>query len=83
MKPNAVTVRAADADLPLAGEKASGEFLIKQGRPVATNVTGAIVRGSGHWLMELAPGQAGAEFVGFQPVVTRAAGAAAAAAPMS
>jgi pimeloyl-ACP methyl ester carboxylesterase len=43
--------------LVLTGEKASGEFLIQQGRLVATNVEGVVVRGSGHWLMEEAPEQ--------------------------
>jgi pimeloyl-ACP methyl ester carboxylesterase len=43
--------------LVLAGEKASGEFLIQQGRLVAANVEGVVVRGSGHWLMEEAPSQ--------------------------
>jgi len=43
--------------LVLTGEKASGDFLIEQGRQVATNVEGVVVRGSGHWLMEEAPGQ--------------------------
>jgi pimeloyl-ACP methyl ester carboxylesterase len=43
--------------LVLTGEKASGEFLIEQGRLVATNVEGVIVRKSGHWLMEEAPDQ--------------------------
>jgi pimeloyl-ACP methyl ester carboxylesterase len=42
--------------LVLAGEKASGEALLAQGRLVATNVEGVIVPGSGHWLMEEAPG---------------------------
>ena len=41
--------------LVLTGEKASGEFLIQQGRLVATNVEGVVVTGSGHWLMEEAP----------------------------
>ena len=41
----------------LTGEKASGDFLIQQGRLVATNVEGMVVRGSGHWLMEEAPDQ--------------------------
>lgn len=41
----------------LTGEKASGEFLIQQGRLVATNVEGVVVPGAGHWLMEEAPGQ--------------------------
>ena len=43
--------------LVLSGEKASGDFLIEQGRQVATNVEGVVVRGSGHWLMEEAPDQ--------------------------
>jgi pimeloyl-ACP methyl ester carboxylesterase len=43
--------------LVLTGEKASGEFLIEQGRLVATNVKGVVIRGSGHWLMEEAPEQ--------------------------
>jgi pimeloyl-ACP methyl ester carboxylesterase len=43
--------------LVLSGEKAGGNFLIEQGRLVAGNVEGAIVKGSGHWLMEEAPDQ--------------------------
>jgi pimeloyl-ACP methyl ester carboxylesterase len=43
--------------LVLTGEKASGDFLIQQGRLVAKNVEGVVVRGSGHWLMEEAPNQ--------------------------
>jgi pimeloyl-ACP methyl ester carboxylesterase len=43
--------------LVLTGEKASGEFLIQQGRLVASNVQGVVIRGSGHWLMEEAPDQ--------------------------
>src|SRR5262245_54938169 len=43
--------------LVLSGEKAGGQFLIDQGRPVDTNVQGIIIKGSGHWLMEEAPGQ--------------------------
>jgi pimeloyl-ACP methyl ester carboxylesterase len=41
--------------LVLAGEKASGNFLIDQAKLVATDVRGQIVPGSGHWLMEEAP----------------------------
>jgi pimeloyl-ACP methyl ester carboxylesterase len=41
--------------LVLTGEKASGPFLIEQGRLVATDVKGVIVPGSGHWLMDEAP----------------------------
>jgi pimeloyl-ACP methyl ester carboxylesterase len=43
--------------LVLTGEKASGDFQIQQARLVAANVEGVVVRGSGHWLMEEAPGQ--------------------------
>ena len=43
--------------LVLTGEKASGEGLIQQGRLVARNVEGVVVRNSGHWLMEEAPEQ--------------------------
>ena len=43
--------------LVLTGEKASGDFLVQQGRLVATNVEGVVVRNSGHWLMEEAPQQ--------------------------
>jgi pimeloyl-ACP methyl ester carboxylesterase len=43
--------------LVLTGEKASGTFLIEQVKLVATNVTGIVVKGSGHWLMEEATGQ--------------------------
>jgi pimeloyl-ACP methyl ester carboxylesterase len=38
--------------LVLTGEKASGTFLIEQTKLVATNVTGVVVPGSGHWLMD-------------------------------
>lgn len=43
--------------LVLTGEKASGEFLIRQARLVADDVEGIVVPGSGHWLMEEAPDQ--------------------------
>jgi len=43
--------------LVLGGEKSGGDFLIAQGRLVADNVEGAIVRGSGHWLVDEAPDQ--------------------------
>jgi pimeloyl-ACP methyl ester carboxylesterase len=43
--------------LVLAGEKASGTFLIDQAKLVATNVSGTVVHSSGHWLMEEAPDQ--------------------------
>jgi pimeloyl-ACP methyl ester carboxylesterase len=43
--------------LVLAGEKASGDFLITQGRLVADNVEGVVIKGSGHWLIDEAPDQ--------------------------
>src|SRR2546430_17672742 len=43
--------------LVLGGEKSGGEFLISQGKLVATNVEGVLVTASGHWLIDEAPGQ--------------------------
>lgn len=43
--------------LVLTGEKASGNFLIEQGRLVASDVKGVVIAGSGHWLIDEAPGQ--------------------------
>jgi len=43
--------------LVLGGEKSGGDFLINQGKMVATNVEGVLVVGSGHWLIDEAPGQ--------------------------
>ena len=43
--------------LVLTGEKASGEFLIRQARLVANKVEGVVVNGSGHWLVDEAPDQ--------------------------
>ena len=51
--------------LVLAGEKASGNFLIEQGRLVDTNVQGVVIKGSGHWLMEEAPRQVIPQLVAF------------------
>jgi pimeloyl-ACP methyl ester carboxylesterase len=51
--------------LVLSGEKAGGTFLIDQGKMVDTNVTGVIIKGSGHWLMEEAPEQTIPALVGF------------------
>jgi len=51
--------------LVLTGEKASGEFLIAQGRLVADNVEGVMVKGSGHWLMDEARDQVVPKLVGF------------------
>ena len=41
----------------LGGEKSGGDFLITQGKMVATDVEGVIITGSGHWLIDEAPGQ--------------------------
>jgi pimeloyl-ACP methyl ester carboxylesterase len=43
--------------LVLGGEKSGGDFLITQGKMVADNVEGVIMTGSGHWLVDEAPGQ--------------------------
>ena len=43
--------------LVLSGEKAGGPFLIEQGKMVASNVEGVLVKGAGHWLMEEATEQ--------------------------
>jgi pimeloyl-ACP methyl ester carboxylesterase len=51
--------------LVLTGEKASGEFLITQGRLVADNVEGVVIKGSGHWLIDEAPNQVIPKLVGF------------------
>ncbi len=51
--------------LVLTGEKASGTFLIDQARLVATNVSGTVVKSSGHWLMEEATGQVVPAIVAF------------------
>jgi len=51
--------------LVLTGEKASGEFLIQQGRLVADNVEGVVVKGSGHWLMDEARDQVVPKLVSF------------------
>jgi pimeloyl-ACP methyl ester carboxylesterase len=62
--------RLAQSKLPmpmlvLGGEKASGEFLIKQARLVASTVEGVIVKGAGHWLMDEAPDQVIPRLVAF------------------
>jgi len=51
--------------LVLTGEKASGEFLIAQGRLVADNVEGVSIKGSGHWLMDEARDQVVAKLMAF------------------
>jgi pimeloyl-ACP methyl ester carboxylesterase len=51
--------------LVLTGEKASGDFLIQQGRLVANDVTGVVIPGAGHWLMEEAPDQVIPQLVTF------------------
>jgi pimeloyl-ACP methyl ester carboxylesterase len=51
--------------LVLTGEKASGEFLIQQGRLVTENVEGVVIRNSGHWLIDEAPDQVIPRLVSF------------------
>ncbi len=51
--------------LVLTGEKASGKFLIEQARLAAKDVKGGVIDGSGHWLMEEAPGQVIPQLVAF------------------
>jgi len=51
------TIRLEMPLLVLTGEKASGPFLIEQAKLVAKDVTGRVVKGSGHWLMDEAPDQ--------------------------
>lgn len=51
--------------LVLTGEKASGDFLIEQARLVDSNVEGVVIKGSGHWLIDEAPGQVIPQLVGF------------------
>ena len=51
--------------LVLTGEKASGAFLITQGRLVADNVDGVVIKGSGHWLIDEAPAQVLPRLVAF------------------
>ena len=51
------TTKLNMAFLVLSGEKGSGTFLIDQAKLVATDVTGKVIQGSGHWLMEEAPDQ--------------------------
>jgi pimeloyl-ACP methyl ester carboxylesterase len=51
--------------LVLTGEKASGHFLIEQGRLVADNVEGVVIKGAGHWLIDEAPDQVIRKLVSF------------------
>jgi pimeloyl-ACP methyl ester carboxylesterase len=51
--------------LVLTGEKASGPFLINQAKMVATNVSGTVVKNSGHWPMEEATDQVVPAIVAF------------------
>lgn len=57
--------RLAMPMLVLGGEKSGGDFLISQGRLVANNVDGVIITGSGHWLIDEAPGQVIPRLVAF------------------
>jgi pimeloyl-ACP methyl ester carboxylesterase len=59
---------AVKLDMPvlvLTGEKASGTFLIEQAKLVATHVSGTVVKGAGHWLMEEATDQVVPAIVAF------------------
>ncbi len=59
---------ATKLDMPflvLTGEKASGTFLIEQTKLVANNVTGVVIKGSGHWLMDEARDQVIPQIVQF------------------
>lgn len=49
------TTRLSMPMLVLSGEKAGGTFLIEQAKLVASDVTGRVVPGVGHWLTEEAP----------------------------
>lgn len=51
--------------LVLTGERASGDFLIAQGRLVADHVEGVVVAGSGHWLIDEAPDEVIPRIVAF------------------
>jgi pimeloyl-ACP methyl ester carboxylesterase len=51
--------------LVLTREKASGTFLIEQAKLVATDVSGTVVKNSGHWLMEEATDQVVPAIVAF------------------
>ena len=51
--------------LVLSGERAGGTFLIEQGKMVASNVDGVLVKGAGHWLMEEALDQMMAKLLEF------------------
>jgi len=51
--------------LVLTGQKASGEFLIAQGRLVADHVEAVVVKDSGHWLIDEAPDQVIPRLVSF------------------
>jgi pimeloyl-ACP methyl ester carboxylesterase len=51
--------------LVLGGERASGELLISQGKLVDDNVEGVIIKGSGHWLVDEAPGEVIPRLVAF------------------
>lgn len=59
------TTRLAMPMLVLGGEKSGGDFLISQARMVADNVAGVIITGSGHWLIDEAPGQVIPRLVAF------------------
>jgi len=51
--------------LVLGGQKSGGDFLISQARLVTDNVDGVTITGSGHWLIDEAPGQVIPRLVAF------------------
>jgi pimeloyl-ACP methyl ester carboxylesterase len=51
--------------LVLGGAKSGGDFLISQARMVADKVDGVLVTGSGHWLIDEAPGEVIPRLVAF------------------
>ena len=58
-------VNAATAQAPIAIESRFAEVKGTQGRIVAENVEGIVIKGSGHWLMDEAPEQVVPKLVAF------------------
>ena len=51
--------------LAIGGDKSLGEFLGRQMKLAASDVTAVVVDGSGHWLLEEQPDQTTRALVGF------------------
>lgn len=51
--------------LAIGGEKSAGDFVANQARLYADNVQGVIIKNSGHWLIDEAPGQVVPALVAF------------------